>query len=664
MTSFKRWSGTGAIVLVALALIACPSTFDVPATVAKEIGDLSFGVGAGASKITLTGYFNVTEPEYSATSSDTAVATASVTGAELTVTPVGAGTANVTVTAKGEEGSVSQTLSVMVASPPVAPATPAPQLLATMPSPISFATMDADAITHALAMFFSGAATYTAVSTDMTVATATVADGALTITPLGVGSTIVVVTAINSGGTLSQSVVVVVGQPLVPPPVPVNIVGTFASQDFTYDDTADRMFTLSAYFSGATTYEVASSKMAVATAAEAAGVLTVMPVGAGSADISVTASNADVRTPAITLTFHVTVEEAPKPPALRMGKSFMDLRMSAMDDPDTESVNEATKPFKLNDHFQDPDGFTLIYSTKTDDAKKLAVYATGAAGAAAVTPTDTDTMTTSDMVTLHARAAGVATITVVATDASGMTNTQTFMVTVFAGNAAPTMTSVLPTDLTDLNRLKSSGDMKTVKLDLDTHFMDVNESATGTDMMTFTAATSKPKVATVSLTSTRNAVVPREHNVTIMSVGPGEATITLKATDTFGRSAEQTFMVMVNNRPDAQGAQETPLTLSGYMEFMKLAASAAVGTTPPLDLVDDGGGYFSDKDMDALTCHFLSSQHAVAKADRVADVSIAAMDMLSVDPKNVGTMTIDVWCSDGLEDSDKATVTVEVDRGA
>jgi hypothetical protein len=658
MTSFKRWSGTGAIVLVALALIACPSTFDVPATVAKEIGDLSFGVGAGASKITLTGYFNVTEPEYSATSSDTAVATASVTGAELTVTPVGAGTANVTVTAKGEEGSVSQTLSVMVASPPVAPATPAPQLLATMPSPISFATMDADAITHALATFFSGAATYTAVSTDMTVATATVADGALTIAPVGVGSSIVVVTAINSGGTLSQSVVVVVGQPLVPPPVPVNIVGTFASQDFTYDDTADRMFTLSAYFSGATTYEVTSTAMAVATAAEAAGVLTVMPVGAGSADISVTASNADDRTPALTQTFLVTVEEAPKPPALRMGKSFMDLRMSAEDDTGTANVNEATKPFNLNDHFQDPDGFTLIYSTKTSDAKKVAVYTT----ADNAMPADTHIMTTSDMVTIHAREAGLATITIVATDASGMSNTQTFMVTVFAMNMAPTMTGMLPPDLTNLgqaaNRLKSSGDMKTVKLDLDTYFSDENESATGTDMMTFTAVTNNPKIATVSLTSTGNAVLPREHSVTIMSVGPGEATITLKATDTFGRSDSHTFMVMVNNRPAAQGAQETPLTLSGYMGFMNLTASASVGM--PLDL----GDYFSDEDTGvSLTCHFLSSQHAVAVADRVAKVSIN-QDMLSVDPENVGTMTIDVWCSDGLEDSDKVTVTVEVDRGA
>jgi hypothetical protein len=662
MTSFKRWSGTGAIVLVALALIACPSTFDVPATVAKEIGDLSFGVGAGASKITLTGYFNVTEPEYSATSSDTAVATASVTGAELTVTPVGAGTANVTVTAKGEEGSVSQTLSVMVASPPVAPATPAPQLLATMPSPISFATMDADAITHALATFFSGAATYTAVSTDMTVATATVADGALTIAPVGVGSSIVVVTAINSGGTLSQSVVVVVGQPLVPPPVPVNIVGTFASQDFTYDDTADRMFTLSAYFSGATTYEVTSTAMAVATAAEAAGVLTVMPVGAGSADISVTASNADDRTPALTQTFLVTVEEAPKPPALRMGKSFMDLRMSAMSGDNLE-------PFTLNEYFHDPDGFALLtYSTTTSDAKTVAVYATPPP---AVTAADTDTSTPSVDVTIEARAAGTATITIVATDASGMSNTQTFMVTVFENNAAPISTSTdLPeglTMLTGADRLHSVGakSMTTVKVDLNAHFTDEDETATGTDTLTFKATSSDMKVATVILTPTGNAALPREHNVMVVAVGPGTpgtpVVITLIATDSFGREAMKTFSVQVNNRPDAQGAQATPLKLADYKGYMRMA----IGDKPDkIELDSDTTGYFSDKDVnDMLTCDFLTSQHNVAKTMRTAVVMVAN-NMLEVTAQKIGTMTIDVWCSDGLEDSDKVTVTVEVDRGA
>jgi hypothetical protein len=657
MTSFKRWSGTGAIVLVALALIACPSTFDVPATVAKEIGDLSFGVGAGASKITLTGYFNVTEPEYSATSSDTAVATASVTGAELTVTPVGAGTANVTVTAKGEEGSVSQTLSVMVASPPVAPATPAPQLLATMPSPISFATMDADAITHALATFFSGAATYTAVSTDMTVATATVADGALTIAPVGVGSSIVVVTAINSGGTLSQSVVVVVGQPLVPPPVPVNIVGTFASQDFTYDDTADRMFTLSAYFSGATTYEVTSTAMAVATAAEAAGVLTVMPVGAGSADISVTASNADDRTPALTQTFLVTVEEAPKPPALRMGKSFMDLRMSAMSGDNLE-------PFTLNEYFHDPDGFALLtYSTTTSDAKTVAVYATGGMAAG------TDTSTSVD-VTIKAVAAGTATITIVATDASGMSNTQTFMVTVFADNAPPIETTSVPLPpeltLTGANRLHTVGakSMKTVKVDLNKHFTDADETATGTDTLTFKATSDDATVATVTLTPTGNAALPREHNVMVAAVGPGMAEITLTATDSFGKANEgnaKTFSVQVNNRPDAQGAQATPLKLADNTDLMGLA----VGGFVDIDLDD----FFSDKDTnptDTIGCDFLTSQHNVAETMRTAKVMKVAGDatMIKVTGQKIGTMTIDVWCSDSYEDSDRATIMVAVDRGA
>ena len=210
MTSFKRWSGTGAIVLVALALIACPSAVEIPATVAKEIGDMSFDHDdAGARKITLTAYFNVTEPTYSATPSDAKVATTSVVDAELTVTPVGPGTANVTVTAKGEEGSVSQTFSVMVAAPPVTPdpdPTPRPAIIGTIPTPVTYANADsAPYPAQPLALFFSGATSYNSSSIPEGIASVSIEGDILSIAPLSAGSTVVVIRAINAGGSRGSS---------------------------------------------------------------------------------------------------------------------------------------------------------------------------------------------------------------------------------------------------------------------------------------------------------------------------------------------------------------------------------------------------------------------------------------------------------------------------
>ena len=125
-----------------------------------------------------------------------------------------------------------------------------------------------------------------------------------------------------------------------------------------------------------------------------------------------------------------------------MDASFMDIRMSARDTDDSNKV-----PFELDDYFEDPDGFTLIFKTTTSDEMTVAVYPTPAQG---VTP-ELAAMATSDDVTLEAVAAGTATITIVATDASGMSDTQTFMVTVIEDNDAPTSTNVaLPDGLTML----------------------------------------------------------------------------------------------------------------------------------------------------------------------------------------------------------------------
>ena len=194
--------------------------------------------------------------------------------------------------------------------------------------------------------------------------------------------------------------------------------------------------------------------------------------------------------------------------------------------------------------------------------------------------------------------------------------------------------------------------MTTVLVDLNLHFTDANETPTGTETLEFDAMSSDMEVATVSLMRTGNAAVPREHNVMVTAVGPGTATITLIATDSFGKANEgtaKTFDVQVNNRPAAGD-------LADYMGFMNMAVLDDVS----IDLDD----YFTDADTnDDLTCHFLTDEHLTDAADRTAGVAVTDDNMLTVTAQKIGMMDIEVWCADDFQESDRATVSVEVDRG-
>ena len=96
---------------------------NAPTTVGM-IADMEFTVGDMASTMDVMGYFNDADGDtltYSAMSDDMAVATASITGSTLTVTPMGEGTAEITVTATDMDGSgmsATQTFDVMVAAAP------------------------------------------------------------------------------------------------------------------------------------------------------------------------------------------------------------------------------------------------------------------------------------------------------------------------------------------------------------------------------------------------------------------------------------------------------------------------------------------------------------------------------------------------------------------
>ena len=402
---FKRREVFGAIVAVAaaLVLIGCPGTTPGTLQVTANLADIEFPAGDMAARtVDLSKHFSTSRQNltFEAESSKTAYVTASVSGSTLTVTPVAAGSSTVTVTADDGNETKSRSFKVTVMAPPP---TPKPEITATIPTPITFMSVDAAPIARPLALFFSGAASYVITTEPMEqeVVGLALAEGVLTISPMGVGHAVVIITAVNAGGSVSQTIVVSVGAPPTPPPTPVTLVSNIASQTFAHDDMTARMFTLSDHFAGAATYMTSSTDDAVAMAAEAGGVLTVTPGIPGDAEVSVTGTSADNLS--LKLTFHVTVDappEPPKPPTLKMGQMIpAAIKITAITDAVADGlVTDATQD--LTDQAVDfaalntsprsitswpissgiPKGRTpiLVFSTTTSAPATVAVYETPA----------------------------------------------------------------------------------------------------------------------------------------------------------------------------------------------------------------------------------------------------------------------------------------------
>jgi hypothetical protein len=487
----------------------------------------------------------------------------------------------------------------------------------------------------------------------------------VTITPVSGGTATVTVTATNSRLlSATQTIGVTVTVPPVPVPDAPLLVGTPPLVSFAYGVTTPQTLTLSDYVTGATSYEVESNKPTVASATESGGVLSITPGASGTASIMVTASNAGGDR-----SQNVIVDVAARPnmaPRLKSGKELNDIKMV------TTNSGDNIKSYDLNDYFEDPDGILLGFKTTTSDAETVAVYETPAANVDAPTTTELDEADSTEAakIDLNARVAGTATIMITVRDSAGLERTEMFVVTVVVDNEPP-----LPdtsNDLTDIqaahmagNRLKV-GDTKEVTINYSDHFTDADHADRDKDdPWTLTAESDDKKILTVTYALTGKANSPDEVKITMVAVGGGTATVTIKATDSFGVEAMKSFMVQVNHRPQPYGAQadeDDRTTLAGYEGFMDMNVGAGEQMLP---LTASDAGYFSDEDSgDNLTCDFRTSEATVAAADKTATVSMGANNTLNVTPLKIGTMTIDVWCNDASEDSETATVRVEIDRGA
>ena len=419
--------------------------------------------------VTASDYFSGEGITYAAGSSDTGVATVAVDGAVVTVTAVAVGSATVTVTATNAVGSAEQSFAVTVVPPPP-----------TAVGSIEGVTL-AEGATHAVTAsdYFDGEGiTYAAASSDTGVATVAVDGAVVTVTAVAAGSATVTVTATNASGSAEQSFAVT-----VVPPAPTAL-GSI--EGVTLTEGATHAVTASDYFSGGgITYAAASSDAAVAAVAVDGAVVTVTAVAAGGAAVMVEATNA---AGSAEQSFAVTV--VPPPPVTVGSIEGVTLTEGA-----THSVT-------ASDYF---DGEGVTYAAGSSDTGVATVAVDGA------------------VVTVTAVAAGSATVTVTATNASGSAE-QAFAVTVLPP-APVTVGSIAAATLTEGA----------------THAVTASDYFSG-EGVTYAAASSDTGVATVAVDG---AVV------TVTAVAVGSATVTVEATNAVG-SAEQEFEVIVRPRPPAE----------------------------------------------------------------------------------------------------------------
>ena len=472
-----------------------------------------------------------------ATSSSDAIATAAVAadGSSVNLAAKSRGTATVTVTAQDSDGNtVSDAFDVAVLNR-------AP----TVASAIADATIVNETGTHkaSLSGVFIDAdedsLTISAVSSDETVATASVsADYAtLTVSAQAHGTaTITVIANDGNGGSVEDTFTITVKTA----PTVASAIADVSELEVD----ATHKVSLSGVFSDADgdslTVTASSSNDAVATVAVAADYsnLTVGSKAAGTATITVTSQDADGNT--ISDAFDVTVVKANSAPTV------------------TSAINDATI---INESRAHQVSLTGVFTDADQDS--LTITATSSDEQAATLSVSADYST----LTVSAQSRGTTTITVTAADGNGGAVKDTFTVTV---KAAPVVASAIA----DVSELEIDA---THEVSMSGVFSDADG-----DALTISATTSDSTLAQVSNTidpSTGSATA-----ITVIGVDSGTATITVTAQDSDGNSVSDAFDVTV---PAAQ--QQQAVELPGPVVGLELTASGENSVTVRWSAPETGG---------------------------------------------------------------------------
>ena len=514
-------------------------------TAVGTISDRTLTVGGSSSSFSVSSYFRGPNVDdiltYSASSSNTSRVTESMSGATLTIRPVAAGTATITVTASLDGESAEQSFNVTVNSSTVTPPPPPP------PPPNNSPVVDDDianqtltaggsSVTFDLDDYFSDPdpnddLTYSASSSNTSRVTTSVSGSTLTIRPVAKGGATVTVTADDGEDDVSQSVMVTVNSSTIvqPPPNRSPVVDDDIADQTLTAGGSSVTFDLDDYFSDPDPnddldYSASSSNTSVASAGVSGSTLTITPLAKGSATVTVTADDGEDD---VSQTVTVTIpNRGPIPGAMPARKLTL--------------VTSPSLSFGVSSYFSDPDGDNLTYSASSSSTSRVTTSMSGST------------------LTITAAATGAATVTVTASDGEDNVS-PSFNVTVLPRpNSRPEVSSDIP-DQT----LTAGG--SAVTFDLDDYFSDPDN-----DPLTYTASSNAIGVSTASVSGS---------TLTITPVSAGTATLTVIGRDQSNAGAIQSVGVTVSTAAGLSASISGPSSVTGP-GGTTWTASVSGGTTP------------------------------------------------------------------------------------
>ena len=563
-----------------------------PAAVGR-LEDKALGVNDASLEVEVSGAFRDPDRDaltYAARSSDESVATVSVSGSTVRITPVVQGTTSVTVTATDRSGSntsATQTFRVTVAG------NRSPEPVGTLRA-LSLRVADGAELVEVSGAFRDrdgDPLTFGAWSSDGSVVRASATGETVTVTPVAGGTATVTVTARDVSGSdtsATQAFEVTVANQSP------EAVGTLPGVSLRVENGAETVrvdFAFRDPDGDPLTYEASSSDGSVARASAAGSAVTVVPVSGGTATVTVTARDVGGSNTTATQTFAATVANRAPLPVGRL--PALPLR-----------VSEGERSVPVADAFEDPDRDVLSYGASSSDDSVATAVATGST--VRVTPFSS----------------GTATVTVTAADAGGLRAEQAFAVTV--ANRSPERVGSLPA----LELQTAAG---AVPVEVSGAFRDPDD-----DVLSYGATSSAVTVAAVTVSTSPSRVM-----VMVTPLSRGSAEVTVTATDVAGSntSATQAFGVRVDGGggpgpgpggPPGGGRNRAPQAVGTLAD-----RTLEVGESPPVEVA----GAFRDRDGDVLT------YAADSSAAEVAAVSVSG-GVVSVTALSVGEAEVTVTATD------------------
>ena len=274
--------------LTAIVLVACSSGPGIAAPTVKEGAPaaVEFDQGQTTRTVSLSSVFTGQNLTFSdPKSSKPAVATASIANGTLTITAVSPGEATITVTATNARGSVSHEITVTVPES-------APTVRTGAPAAVEFDQGQTTRTVSLSSVFTGQNLTFSdPKSSKPAVATASIANGILTITAVSPGAATITVTATNARGSVSHEITVTVPA-TSGPAAPTVRAGAPASVEFDQGQTIRSISLRGVVFTGENlTFDIESDTPSVATASISNGILIITAGDPGEATITVTATN-------------------------------------------------------------------------------------------------------------------------------------------------------------------------------------------------------------------------------------------------------------------------------------------------------------------------------------------------------------------------------------